>query len=51
VKRMQEHWQRFLNPLQVSSQGVWPVGAGPAVRVIKAEKDGIQGVVVNVKSL
>jgi hypothetical protein len=41
----------LLNPLQASSQGVWPVGAGPAIRVIQADKDEIRGLVVNVKSL
>jgi len=51
VKRMQEHWQELLNPLQASSQGVWPVGAGPAIRVVQADKDEIRGLVVNVKSL
>lgn len=51
VKRMQEHWQKLFNPLQASSQGVWSVGAGPAIRVIQADKDGIQGLVVNVKSI
>ena len=49
--RMQEHWHKLLGPLQASSQGVWPVGAGPAIRVIQADTDGILGVVVNVKSL
>ena len=51
LKRMQEHWQKLLNPLQPSTQGVWPVGAGPAIRVVQAEKDGIRGLVGNVKSL
>lgn len=51
VKRMQAHWQKLLNPLQASSQGVWPLGASPAIRVIQADKDGIRGLVVNVKSL
>jgi hypothetical protein len=48
---MQERWQKLLDPLQASSQGVWSVGAGPAIRVIQADKDGIRGLVVNVKSL
>ena len=51
VKRSQEQWQKLLNPLQASSEGVWPVGAGPAIRLIQADKDRIQGLVVNVKSL
>jgi hypothetical protein len=51
VKRMQLHWQKLLHPRQESSPGVWQVGAGPALRLIQADKDGIQGLVVNVKSI
>ena len=51
VKRMRAHWQKLLNPLQASPQGVWPVGAGPAIRVVQADKDEIRGLIVNVKSL
>jgi hypothetical protein len=51
MKRMQEHWQKLLAPVQASSHGVWPVGAGPAIRLIQADKDEIQGLVLSVKSL
>jgi len=51
VKRTQAHWETLLNPLQLTAQGAWPLGAGPAIRVIPAERDGIQGLVINVKSL
>ncbi len=51
VNRMHEHWQKLLNPLQPSSPGVWPIGAGAALRVIPADQDGIRGLVINVKSL
>lgn len=51
VKRMEEHWQKLLSPINASSEGLWPVGAGPAIRLIQAEKDGIRALVVNVKSL
>lgn len=51
AKRMQAHWQKLLDPIQASSQGVWRVGTGPAIRLIQADKDGIRGLVVNVKSL
>jgi hypothetical protein len=50
-KRMQAHWQKLLEPLQESSPGVWPLAAGPAIRLIEAEYDGICGLVVKVKSL
>lgn len=51
VKPMQVHWQKLLDPLQASSQGLWLVGGGPAIRVIQADEDGIRELVVNVKSL
>jgi Glyoxalase-like domain len=51
VKRMQLQWQKLLNPRQESSPGVWQVGAGPALRLVQADHDGIQGLVVNVKSI
>ena len=51
VKRIQVHWQTLLNPLEVSSQRVWSVGTGPAIRLIQADKDEIRGLVVNVTSM
>ncbi len=45
---MQERWQHLLNPLQPSSPEVWSVGAGPRIRVIQADEDGIRGLLVNV---
>lgn len=51
AQRMQEQWQKLLDPLQATSRSAWRVGAGPAIRVIQADRDGIQGLVVNVKSL
>lgn len=51
VKQKQAHWQKLLNPIQESSQVAWSVGDGPAIRLIQADKDGIRGLVVSVKSL
>lgn len=51
ANRTQGNWQKLLNPLQPSAQGVWPIGAGPAIHVIPADKDGIQSLVISVKSL
>lgn len=51
VKRMRAEWQKLLNPLRASSDGVWSVGNGPAIRVIQADNDEIRGLVVSVKSL
>lgn len=47
----QDHWQRLLYPLLPSSPGVWQLESGPAIRMIHADKDGIQELVINVSSL
>jgi hypothetical protein len=46
-----DHWQHLLYPLLPSSPGVWQLESGPAIRVIHADKDGIQELVINVSSL
>jgi hypothetical protein len=43
-------WQRLLDPLRPVSDR-WPIGAGPAVRLIAADVDGIVNVVLRVRSL
>ena len=44
-------WQRLLDPWQMSDDGVWQVGGGPAIRVVPATEDGMQAWVIKVKSL
>lgn len=44
-----KNWGRLLGP--ASSEGVWSLEAGPAIRVIEADEDGVRGLVVEVKSL
>jgi hypothetical protein len=51
LKRMEELWQTLLNPLQASSDGAWQIGDGPALRLVKADRDEIQGLILNVTSL
>lgn len=51
VKRMQMNWQKLLGPLPASSESVWPIGPGPALRVIQADQDEITALVINVASL
>jgi hypothetical protein len=46
-----ERWQNFLNPRQLTSDGVWKLEAGPAIRVLPAQVDQILKVIVNVTSL
>jgi hypothetical protein len=39
------------NPLSPTPTGIWQPGAGPAIRLIESEKDGIQEIVIPVLSL
>jgi hypothetical protein len=51
VARARAAWQQLLDPTEAIEAGAWPVGGGPAIRVVQADKDGIQGLVIEVKSL
>lgn len=46
-----ERWRRLLEPIPQSGAGVWRVGDGPAIRLVKSEEDKIQGLVLYVASL
>jgi hypothetical protein len=46
-----KHWQRLLDPLLQTSPGYWQLEKGPALRVISADKEGIQEMVIFVNSL
>lgn len=50
ANRARANWQKLLQPAAVS-EGAWPVGAGPALRVVEAAQDEIQEVIVAVASL
>lgn len=51
VNGMKARWQKLLEPRRPSSDGAWPLGDGPALRVVEAETDAIRAVVINVSSL
>jgi hypothetical protein len=51
VARARAAWQKLLDPIEASAAGAWPLGGGPAIRVVQADKDGMQGRVIEVKSL
>ena len=44
-------WQKLFDPWQMSDDGVWQVGDGPAIRVVSAPEDGMQAWVIKVRSL
>jgi hypothetical protein len=44
-------WERLLAPRRPSAPGLWQVGDGPAIRVVRAGESQLQGLVVSVFSL
>jgi catechol 2,3-dioxygenase-like lactoylglutathione lyase family enzyme len=44
-------WQKLLDPARSSGSNAWQVGSGPAIRLVKANKNAIQELVVSVNSL
>lgn len=51
LERMKENWQSLLHPRPPSSSGLWSLGDGPAIRVVAADRDEIQQLILTVKSL
>jgi len=51
MQESKDKWQRLLEPILPSSQGVWHLEAGPSIHLIETEKNGIYEVVINVRSL
>jgi catechol 2,3-dioxygenase-like lactoylglutathione lyase family enzyme len=44
-------WGRLLEPRRPSAPGLWQVGDGPAIRVVRAGESKLQGLVISVVSL
>jgi catechol 2,3-dioxygenase-like lactoylglutathione lyase family enzyme len=44
-------WQRLLNPAPTFGSSSWQVGDGPAIRLVGAKDDRVQGLVIRVTSL
>ena len=44
-------WQTVLDPIQPIQPGFWRVGEGPSLRLVKAEEDAVQSLVLDVRSL
>ncbi len=44
-------WQRVLDPRKSVSPGYWRIGDGPAIHLVQAEENGIQRLIVKVRSL
>ena len=50
LEKARRLWQQLLESLP-TARGVWKVGNGPAIRLVEARENAIQGIIVNVKSL
>ena len=44
-------WERLLGPRRPSAPGLWQVGDGPAIRIVRAGENKLQGLVISVVSL
>ena len=44
-------WGRLLEPRRPAAPGLWRVGDGPAIRVVRAGENKVQGLVISVVSL
>ena len=44
-------WKKLLEPNRASAPGLWPVGDGPAIRVVRANENKLQGLIISVVSL
>jgi hypothetical protein len=44
-------WQRLLDPIEPTQEGVWPIGDGPALRVVEGSTDRIKTLVWQVRSV
>jgi catechol 2,3-dioxygenase-like lactoylglutathione lyase family enzyme len=44
-------WQTLLDPARAATSNTWPVGNGPAIRLVSAAEDRIQALVIRVASL
>jgi hypothetical protein len=50
IAAARERWGRVLNPIRPEAEGYWRIGDGPALRLILNGTDGIQTLVLQVRS-
>jgi hypothetical protein len=48
---VEPRWQKLLAPTAPSGQGLWQLGKGPAIRLIRHERNGLHALVWKVTSL
>jgi hypothetical protein len=44
-------WQKLLDPVPSATSNTWQVGGGPAIRLVRAQKNQIEALVIRVASL
>jgi len=44
-------WQKLLDPLPPSAPNTWQVRSGPAIHLVRAERNSVQALVISVSSL
>jgi catechol 2,3-dioxygenase-like lactoylglutathione lyase family enzyme len=51
LKTARTLWQKLLDPTPSSASSTWQIGGGPAIRLVRAEDNVVQSLVVSVTSL
>jgi catechol 2,3-dioxygenase-like lactoylglutathione lyase family enzyme len=51
LERARGLWQKLLDPTPSSGSNSWQVGRGPAIRLVRAEKNTVRELVITVESL
>jgi hypothetical protein len=51
VETARRLWQRLLDPARSTTTNTWPVGNGPAIRLVPASEDRMQTLVIRVTSV
>jgi hypothetical protein len=51
IEATRARWQRMLDPIRANPAGTWQVGSGPGIRIVRANEDRVQELVVRVASL
>jgi catechol 2,3-dioxygenase-like lactoylglutathione lyase family enzyme len=51
LKAATKSWEKLSEPKRPSAPGLWQVGDGPAIRVVQAGENALQGLVISVVSL
>jgi hypothetical protein len=51
LEKARQLWQKLLDPTPSTSANTWPIGAGPAVRLVSASENRVQALLIRVTSL